>query len=659
MRVLRISHSSVVGSWRDRERALRSLGIDCETLTSIRWEEGGRVVELAPFPGEPVSGVRTWGHHPCGFLYSPLGLWSQLRRGWDLLDIQEEPYSLAAAEILLLRLLARSKARVVIYSAQNLDKHRSPLVRASERIVLRATAGAYPCSRGAAAVLRQHGFQGVTRTIPLGVEETVSASAVPHRGERPAAPRVGFLGRLVPEKGVDVLLEAAARFLPEWEVRIAGDGPQRGALQASARHLFGPGRVRFDGALEDGQVPGWFSEIDVLAVPSLPRPNWTEQFGRVAVEAMAAGVPVVASDTGALPEVVADAGLLVAPGDPAALAGALRSLQEDPTLRARIIARGRARARSCSWQAVATLQRQLYHSVLGPLPRATLDTMYRPPLAVIVVAYGREDLLARSLAALADPDDRLQVVVVDNSSSQAVRRVAEAAGVGYDDPGANLGFSAAVNRALQRIDGTVDVLLLNPDAEIDVPTLRALQIRLHAESRLAAVAPAQVDPTGSEQRVGWPFPSPAGAWLEALGLGRRSQKVDFLVGSVLLISGEAIAEVGDFDERYFLYAEEVDWQRRARDAGWGVRLCPELTAAHVGGGTLQADPERREALFCAGVEKYIRTWYGSGGWQAFRSGVVIGALARAVLLPARAEDSFRRARRYASGPIRSLARGEP
>lgn len=613
------------------------------------------MVQLLPLPGEPVSGVRTWGRHPCGFLYSPLGLWTVVRRGWDVLDVQEEPYSLAAAEILLARLLARSKARVVIYSAQNLDKRRSPLVRMSERIVLRSVAGAYPCSRGAAAVLRRRGFQGVTRTIPLGVGAPLPRG--PRRAERSSAPRVGFLGRLVPEKGVDVLLDAA-RFLPGWEVRIAGDGPLRRALEASARDLLGPGRVRFDGALEDGQVSWWFGEIDVLAVPSLPRPNWTEQFGRVAIEAMAAGVPVVASDTGALPEVVADAGLLVPAGDPAALAAGLRSLHEDPALRAGIIQRGRDRAKSFSWPEVAALQRDLYQSVLEPSPGRTPAAADRPPVVVVVVAYGREDLLARTLAAIAGPDDRLQVVVVDNSSSRSVRGVAEAARAAYDDPGANLGFAAAVNRALQRFpDASADVLLLNPDAEIDILTVRALQTRLHAESRLAAVAPAQVDPTGSEQRVGWPFPSPVGAWMEALGLGRRRQRVDFLVGSVLLISGEALAEVGGFDERYFLYAEETDWQRRARDAGWGVRLCPELAAGHVGGGTLQTDPERREALFCAGAERYIRTWHGSVGWQVYRAGVVVGALARAVLVPARAGAFLRRARRYASGPLRSLERG--
>jgi glycosyltransferase involved in cell wall biosynthesis len=82
---------------------------------------------------------------------------------------------------------------------------------------------------------------------------------------------------------------------------------------------------------------------DALALPSLTRPNWKEQFGRILVEAMASGVPCAGSDSGEIPHVLGDAGLVVPEGDAGALAAALSRLADDPGLRRALAARGRAR----------------------------------------------------------------------------------------------------------------------------------------------------------------------------------------------------------------------------------------------------------------------------------------------------------------------------
>ena len=141
---------------------------------------------------------------------------------------------------------------------------------------------------------------------------------------------------------------------------------------------------------------------------------------------------------------------------------------------------------------------------------------------VLVVAFGAPELLDGCLTAL---EAELPVMVVDNSSDPAVRAVVERHGATYLDPGRNLGFAAGVNVGLAHRARTGD----------PAPTTAAPQPRCHrsaptpspgcrtgsgAGDDLACVAPAQVDPvTGEEARVGWPFPTPAGAWLEALGLG--------------------------------------------------------------------------------------------------------------------------------------------
>jgi GT2 family glycosyltransferase len=276
----------------------------------------------------------------------------------------------------------------------------------------------------------------------------------------------------------------------------------------------------------------------------------------------------------------------------------------------------------------------------------------------LVVAFGAPELLDRCLTGL---EDRLPVVVVDNSSNPSVRAVVERHGATYVDPGRNLGFGAGVNVGLEHRAVTGDpvpddLLLLNPDATITPAAVGRLRDRLHAADDLACVAPAQLDPvTGEEARVGWPFPTPARAWLEALGLGRLGGATDFLIGSVLLVRAEALAEVGPFDERFFLYAEETDWQRRAHDLGWKVALCPEVVATHVGAGT-GGDQSERDTHFHASNERYLRKHDGTVGWWIFRTGVMAGALVRGLLLPGdRGRRAAARFRLYLTGPLRAEA----
>ncbi len=273
----------------------------------------------------------------------------------------------------------------------------------------------------------------------------------------------------------------------------------------------------------------------------------------------------------------------------------------------------------------------------------------RPAITAIVVAYGDPSPLTACLAAL---PPELPVIVVDNSSSAETRQVVEGSGARYVDAGRNLGFAAGVNLGLRALDQPGDVLLLNPDAVIDATGLDGLRDRLAADARLACVAPAQVDDDGRPARVAWPFPSPAGTWLEAGGLGRFRKRRDFLIGSILLIRAEALSDVGAFDERFFLYSEETDWQIRARRRGWKVALVDEVVARHSGAGT-GGDSRRRLISFYASEEMFFRKHYGRAGWTLHRFGAGLGAAVRAVILPAERRRSARaRLSVYWHGPVR-------
>jgi len=178
---------------------------------------------------------------------------------------------------------------------------------------------------------------------------------------------IGYAGgRLVEEKGVHVLLRAAAGLKGEWWLRILGSGPQRSYLEGLAVELGIAERVRFEEPIPSTQTPGYYNQLDALVVPSLTRPNWKEQFGRVLIEAMACGVPVVGSDSGEIPNVIGDAGLVFAEGDERALRAKLSQLMADAALRGELAWRGRERVLAHYTQAqVAAKTYQVYQELLS------------------------------------------------------------------------------------------------------------------------------------------------------------------------------------------------------------------------------------------------------------------------------------------------------
>ena len=278
-------------------------------------------------------------------------------------------------------------------------------------------------------------------------------------------------------------------------------------------------------------------------------------------------------------------------------------------------------------------------------------------LDVVVVAYGSPDALAGALAPLAGAHP---IVVVDNASSPAIEAVVRNAGAHYVDPGGNVGFAAAVNLGLGHLDDpTRDVLLLNPDARIDRAALERLHGELLGHPDVACAAPSQHSPgSRSPSRARWPWHTPGGAWAEAVGLARRrlASTKYFVGGAVLLVRKSALADVGGFDERFFLYCEDEDWQRRAVARGWRVSFCPHIEAEHVTGGS-EADMVRLQLRLHAAIERYVRKWYGPVGWALFRSGTLFGLSLRLIVhRGARRRKTARLAVLYVTGPDRAARR---
>ncbi|MGZ3521368.1 MAG: glycosyltransferase family 4 protein [Vulcanimicrobiaceae bacterium] len=156
-------------------------------------------------------------------------------------------------------------------------------------------------------------------------------------------PVVGYVGRLVPQKGVDLLVKAMAK-VPRAQVVIGGDGPTRGELEDLARKLGIADRVTFLGNLSPNESLRVIGSLDVCTLPSRTTSFWKDQQPRVPVEAMAQGVPIVGSSSGGIPETIGNAGLIFPEDDVDAFAQCI-SRALDPSERKELTRRGLDRAR--------------------------------------------------------------------------------------------------------------------------------------------------------------------------------------------------------------------------------------------------------------------------------------------------------------------------
>ncbi len=258
----------------------------------------------------------------------------------DVVHIDEEPYNLATVHANVLA--RRAGARTLWFSWQNLVRKYPVPFSWIERYNLDHVDHAIVGSQTAARVWRAKGYTGALSVIPqFGVDPNVFYPPPAPRSE--ASVHIAYVGRFVPEKGIDVLLEALGALQGTWHATFLGSGPTESTLRERTRRLGLEGRVAFAPWLSSTEMPDFYQTVDVLVLPSRTRPNWTEQFGRVLIEAMACGVVVVGSDTGEIPHVIDDAGRVFPEADVAALGSILDTLIKDPPLRHKLGALGRAR----------------------------------------------------------------------------------------------------------------------------------------------------------------------------------------------------------------------------------------------------------------------------------------------------------------------------
>jgi L-malate glycosyltransferase len=308
MRLAVVSHPCITPVNQDfYARVQAQTGWDITILLPRRWKNdyGRQRAERWPaFRGDLVAlPVALAGNIPLHVYVARLRRRLRALRP-DVVYVHHEPY--AAATFQMLR-AARGLDGTAIgfYSAQNLNKHYRWPVSGWERSVYSRADFALPVSNQVAGVLQAKGYRGQIEVLPLPIDtESFTPVAV---NSRPFT--AGYVGRLAEEKGVDTLLEAMAMLEGEdTRLLVVGEGPARGALTARASELGLGQRVTWAGYVAHDTVPHVYRDMDVLVVPSKTVPSWKEQFGRVVIEALASGVPVIASDSGELPTLMHDTG---------------------------------------------------------------------------------------------------------------------------------------------------------------------------------------------------------------------------------------------------------------------------------------------------------------------------------------------------------------
>jgi L-malate glycosyltransferase len=359
MKILIASHSYIIELNREKLRELAQLepGIEVTIVVPKKWRPGGVMNQT----------IETQAFQEGNFRVVPMTNYSQNNQGLlsfgpelitllktfrpDVIQVEQGVKSLAYAQMITLNKLLGLKAKMLFFTWWNLPYETKFPLAQLERYNLNNSSGIVVGNTDGYNVLRDRGYNGPMRIMPqLGVDEQrFQAQAQPEiaaqHGIQPEDFVIGFVGRFVPEKGLKTLFHAAAKLgnkreKPNWKMLLLGRGPMQAELQELAGELGFADRLIQIESVPHADVYRYINLMSVLLLPSettdefktLTASGWKEQFGHVLIEAMACRVPVIGSDSGEIPNVIDDAGLVFPEGDVAQLTDRLTQLISDPDL---------------------------------------------------------------------------------------------------------------------------------------------------------------------------------------------------------------------------------------------------------------------------------------------------------------------------------------
>ena len=310
-------------------------------ITPKRWERFcGKVIELPIL----ISGSVPLHFYLATFL-------SILRDcDPDFIYVHHEPYAAATAQLYLANLL-RGKKPISFFTWQNISKSYPFPFNYSEKFVLRNSAIAFSGSYSAEEVLRQKGFQGKSVLLPASVDPLIyqpqsqSTTLKRELQTSPSEVLIGYMGRIVEEKGLKTLLYALKTIIDlPWRLIMVGSGNYLSTFETIAQECQISQKITYIGFIPHQDAPRYLSAFDLLVLPSETRANWKEQFGRVTIEAIACGTPVIGSDSGEIPHLInkTGGGLTFPEAQADMLADRIAQLIQDINWRHELAEKGRA-----------------------------------------------------------------------------------------------------------------------------------------------------------------------------------------------------------------------------------------------------------------------------------------------------------------------------
>ncbi len=305
------------------------------------------------------------------YFFHPLKFYRLLREfNPDIIHLEEEPWTPVAGETAFIA--KKLKKKLIFFSWENIDLYLNYWRRFIEKFVFCNSSTAIAGNQGARARLSKRGYRGRIEVLPqFGVDlkrfNTAVTKVAPRQTLGLDGLVIGYAGRLSMDKGLETLFRAFA-MLDESNISlllVTSSSRLPDYLQNLCISLEINTRVKLVMNTSHAEFPDYLRIFNIQVLPSLTTPTWKEQFGRVMVEGMACGVPVIGSSSGAIPEVLGEAGLVFKEGDVEDLKEKIDLLLRDDMLREKLGRAGQDRVKKLySYSAIAEKTREIYLSLV-------------------------------------------------------------------------------------------------------------------------------------------------------------------------------------------------------------------------------------------------------------------------------------------------------
>jgi glycosyltransferase involved in cell wall biosynthesis len=375
MKVLFVWHAAVEPEY---QKLFVELSKEVEQLIAIApssWTEGGRLqylenkkidLDYSLIPLSVIFRNKGKGHFYPNF-FKIISIVKTFKP--DVLHLFEEPFSFVCSEFISIFKMFSPNTKIIIESFENLDVVQRNIFHYIQKFNLKNTDLLINIPQKGELIWRSRGFRGYIKKGNVGVDTKKFFKNYEFLKNKERL-RIGYVGRVTPEKGLDTLIKAFLALINggfNFELSVVGSGNEDyvNKLKNKLNMLILENKVFFEESLDSDDLVSLYNKIDILVLPSLTTLRWKEQFGRVLIEAMACETVVVGSSSGEIPVVIGDAGVVFKEGDADDLFLKLKELILNPNLMEELAKKGKERVdKLYSWEVVAKQLKEYYLDLL-------------------------------------------------------------------------------------------------------------------------------------------------------------------------------------------------------------------------------------------------------------------------------------------------------